>query len=39
MVNQSVNILIEYNDTTTVSSLIEGLKISESKIMDVRKYS
>ena len=37
MVNQSVNMLIEYNDTTSVSSLIEGLKISESKIMDVRE--
>ena len=30
MVNQSVNMLIEYNDTTSVSSLIEGHKISES---------
>ena len=37
MVNQSVNMLIEYNDTTSVNSLIEGLKISESKIMDVRE--
>ena len=37
MVSQSVNMLIEYNDTTSVKSLIEGLKVSESKIMDVRE--
>jgi len=37
MMNQSINMLIEYNDTTSVNSLIQGLKISESKIMDVRE--
>ena len=37
MMNQSINMLIDYKDTTSVSSLIDGLKISESKIMDVRE--
>ena len=37
IVNQSINMLITYNDTTSVNSLLECLKISESKIMDVRE--
>ena len=37
MVNQSINILLEYNDTTSTESLIECLKVTESKIMDLRQ--
>jgi len=37
MVNQSINILLEYGDSEATESLIECLKTTESKIMDIRE--
>jgi HEAT repeat protein len=37
MMNQSINILIDYGDAESAESLIACLKITESKIMDVRE--
>ena len=37
MVNQSINMLLEYDDITSTEALIECLKITESKIMDLRE--
>jgi len=37
MMNQSINILLEYNDETATDDLIECLKVTESKIMDLRQ--
>ena len=37
MMNQSINILIEYGDSEATSSLISSLKVTESKIMDARE--
>ena len=37
MMNQSINILLSYGDSESTESLIECLKVTESKIMDVRE--
>ena len=37
MMNQSINMLLNYGDAESTESLIECLKITESKIMDVRE--
>ena len=37
MMNQSINILIEYGDSQATASLISSLKVTESKIMDARE--
>tara|TARA_Y100001970_G_scaffold185885_1_gene226070 strand:+ start:1019 stop:2107 length:1089 start_codon:yes stop_codon:yes gene_type:complete len=37
MMNQSINILLKYGDSESTDALISSLKITESKIMDVRE--
>ena len=37
MMNQSINMLLDYGDAESAESLIACLKITESKIMDVRE--
>ena len=37
MMNQSINILLEYGDSESTDALISSLKVTESKIMDVRE--
>ena len=37
MINQSIVMLLGYNDSGSTESLIECLKVTESKIMDVRE--
>tara|TARA_A100001011_G_scaffold335087_1_gene363816 strand:- start:5063 stop:6157 length:1095 start_codon:yes stop_codon:yes gene_type:complete len=37
MINQSIVMLLKYNDSSATQSLIDCLKMTESKIMDVRE--